>query len=149
MAVFLLKLVFFAFTTLSNILTRLIFFVTAYLLVLLIQAFKKPGGAIHEGFQQVADVIKGCFEFIFQLVIEAVSSVISTVFDLVKDSITGSAAITGAGIGGLLVKTKTSLEEVLKDLPEVFEGFSEFISQMVADLWNNSKDALGYVTENA
>lgn len=44
-------------------------------------------------------------------------------------------------------KTKTWLDGLLTDFPEVFYGLSEIISTMVTDLWNIYKDALGY--ENA
>lgn len=44
-------------------------------------------------------------------------------------------------------KTRSWLDGLLTDFPEVFDGFSEIISTMVTDLWNIYKDALGY--ENA
>ncbi|KAK7287340.1 hypothetical protein RIF29_00606 [Crotalaria pallida] len=57
--------------------------------MLLIQGIKVPGGAIHEGFQQLANAIKVILEFIFELMIEAMNLLFSAVFDLLKDSITG------------------------------------------------------------
>lgn len=149
MAVFLLKLIFFAVNALSYLVSRLIFTVTAYLVVLIIQAFKVPGQAAQGALEQVAEAIKGCFEYFLALVMEAISSLISTAFDLLIEAVTGSASVTGSAIGGLVEKTRTSLDELLKDLPDLVDGFSEMISTMLTDLWNNYKDAVGYVTEKA
>lgn len=79
---------------------------------------------------------------------EAISTLISTFFDYLIESVTGSSAVTTSTIGDLLEKTKTSLD-ALTDFKEVFEGLPEMIFNMVMDLWNNYKDALGYVAENA
>ncbi|KAK9944720.1 hypothetical protein M0R45_010275 [Rubus argutus] len=111
MAFFLLKLIFFALSFMTNLVSRLIFSATAHLVVLLINGYRAPRQATHEG-------------------------------------LTGSASVATSAIGGLIEKTKNSLDG-LTDFPEVFEGLSEMVSQMVMDLWNNCKDALGYITENA
>lgn len=79
---------------------------------------------------------------------DAISALISTMFDYLKEGVTGSASVATSAIGGLIEKTKNSLDR-LTDFPEVFEGASEMVSEMVMDLWNNFKDALGYITENA
>nr|POF12097.1 hypothetical protein CFP56_08861 [Quercus suber] len=52
-------------------------------------------------------------------------------------------------IGVLVEKTRTSFEGFLNDFPEIMENFTKMVSTVVTDLWNNYKDALGYVTENA
>lgn len=56
---------------------------------------------------------------------------ISVFFDFVKES-----------KENFKEKTKTWLDGLLTDFPEVFYGLSEIISTMVTDLWNIYKDAL-------
>ena len=148
MLVLLLRLIILALVTLWNLLTRLIFSSIASTILLLIQAIKVPSEAIHEGFQQVAGAIRACLEVIFQLIMEAINLLLSAVFDLIKDSITRSVAATGSAVGGLAEKLKTSIEEGLKDLPELFEELSDLVSKMVKELWNNYMDSLAYVVEN-
>ncbi|KAM1137462.1 hypothetical protein FF1_035420 [Malus domestica] len=152
MVVFLLKLIFFALSFISNLVTRLIFSATAHILVLLIQGFRTPGQAIHGTLQLVTEVIKSCSEYFAGLVMEAISATISTFFDFLKGSVTGFAGITTSAIVGLVEKTKTSLESVdglLTDYPEVSKGFSEMVYRIVNNTWNDFKDAFEYVTENA
>ncbi|PRQ25432.1 hypothetical protein RchiOBHm_Chr6g0283621 [Rosa chinensis] len=148
MALFLLKLIFFAVSLVSNLVSRLIFSTIAHLLVLLIHGFKLPGQAIHGGLGQVSEAIKSCLEYFLGLIMEAISALISTFFDYLIESVTGSAAVTTSTIWDLLEKTKTSLD-ALKSFQEAFEGLPEMIFNIVMDLWNNFKDALGYVVENA
>ncbi|GMY33834.1 Anti-sigma-I factor RsgI6 like [Fagus crenata] len=149
MAVFLLKIIFLAISTLSNFITRLFFTTIANLLIVLIHAFKVPGESMQGVLEQVGEAIKGCLEYFLELLIEVIKTIISSVFDALINGVTGSAAVTGSAIGGLVEKTRTSFEGLLNDFPEIIEGFSEMISTVVTDLWNNYKDALGYVTENA
>ncbi|EOX93812.1 hypothetical protein QQP08_003508 [Theobroma cacao] len=144
-----LKVLFCIVSTISNLVTRLMFSATAYLLVLLIHAFKVPGEALQGALEQLAEAIKACFEYLLELIIELTSSLISSGFDLFIEAVTSSASVSGAAFGTLVEKTRTSLDELLTDIPEIAEGFSEMISTVVADLWNNYKNALGYVTENA
>ncbi|CAB4291185.1 unnamed protein product [Prunus armeniaca] len=149
MVVFLLKLFFFALSFISNLVSWLIFSGTAHILVLLIHGFRGPGQAIHGTLQQVTEVIKSCSEYFVGLLMEAISALISTIFDYLKEILTGSAVVTTSAIGDLMEKTKTSLDGLLTDVPEVSEGLSEMVFTIVADLWNNCKDAFGYVAENA
>ncbi|KAK9944721.1 hypothetical protein M0R45_010276 [Rubus argutus] len=148
MAFFLLKLIFFALSFMSNLISRLIFSATAHLVVLVIHGFRAPGQATHGSLQQLSELIKSCFEYMLELIMDAISALISTLFDYLKEGVTGSASVATSAIGGLIEKTKNSLDG-LTDFPEVFEGVSEMVSEMVMDLWNNCKDALGYITENA
>ncbi|XWS47185.1 hypothetical protein CRYUN_Cryun14cG0131600 [Craigia yunnanensis] len=145
----LLKVIFCIVSTLSNLVTRLIFSATAYLLVLLIHAFKVPREALQGALEQLAEAIKACFEYILELIIEQTGSLISSVFDLFIEAVTSFASVSGEAFGTLVEKTRTSLEELLTGLPEIAEGFSEMISNVVTDLWNNYNSALEYVTENA
>ena len=149
MVVFLLKVIFLAISTLANFTTRLFFTAIANLLIVLIHAFKVPGESMQGVLEQVGEAIKGCLEYFLELLIEVIKTIISSVFDALINGVTGSAAVTGSAIGGLVEKTRTSFEGLLNDFPEIMEGFSEMISTVVTDLWNNYKDALGYVTENA
>ncbi|KAK9944710.1 hypothetical protein M0R45_010266 [Rubus argutus] len=148
MAFFLLKLIFFGLSFMSNLVLRLIFSATAHLVVLLINGYRAPRQATHGLLQQLSEVIKSCFQYMLKLIMEAVSALISALYDYLKEGLTGSASVATSAIGGLIEKTKNSLDG-LTDFPEVFEGLSEMVSQMVMDLWNNCKDALGYITENA
>ncbi|KAK2662732.1 hypothetical protein Ddye_001306 [Dipteronia dyeriana] len=148
MIVFILNFIFCIITALSTLITRLIFSTTAYLLVLIIQAFKVPGEAIHGALEQLGDSIKACFESLLQVLMEAIGSMISYGFDLLKEAVTESIVVTGSTMGGLAEITRNSLDEVIKSLPEIFNGFSEMLSTIVKDLWDNYIDALGYVTQN-
>lgn len=149
MVVFILKFIFLAISTLANLITKLFFTSIANLIIVLIHAFKVPGEALQGGLEQVGEALKGCLEYILELLIEVIKTIISTAFDAVINGATGSAAVAGSAIGGLVEKTRTSFEGLLNDFPEIMEGFSEMVSTVVSDLWNNYKDALGYVTENA
>lgn len=150
MVIFLLKFIFLAINALSNFVARLFFTAVANLLVLSIQALKVPGEAVQAVLEQVAEVTKGCLEHFSEFLIQVVKTLISSVFDVLVNGVSGSVTFAGSAIGGLVEQTRSSFEELLKDvLPQVMEGFSEMTSTMVSDLWNNCKDALGYVTENA
>lgn len=144
-----LKVIFCIISTLSNLVTRLIFSATAYVLVLLIHAFKVPGEALQGALEQLAEAIKSCFEYFLELIIELTGSVISSFFNLFIEAVTSSASVSAATFAILVETTRTSLAELLTGLPEIAEGFSEMISNMVTDFWNNYKYALEYVTENA
>ncbi|GLT72692.1 hypothetical protein SLA2020_446020 [Shorea laevis] len=146
MVIFLLKFIFLTITTLSNLVSRVIFTAIASLFVLLIYGCKVPGEAALGILEQVGEAIKGCLEYILELLIEIIMSVISSVLDALVATITGSAAAAGSAAGDLVEKTRSSFEGLLNDLPEILESFTEMISTIVSDLWNNYKDALAYVT---
>ena len=145
MLVLLLKIVTFFVVNVWSLLTRLIFNTIAYAIVFLIQGLKAPGEGLHGIFQQVAEVIRACLEFMLEQIAESINYLISKVFDILKDSITGSVAVTGSVAGGLAEK----LQESLKQVPELLQELADMISNMVTELWNNYKDAVGYVAENA
>ncbi|KAK7395421.1 hypothetical protein VNO78_15979 [Psophocarpus tetragonolobus] len=149
MLVLLLKLITFIVVTLWSVLTRLIFNTIAHTTVLLLQGLKGSGGGSLGVFEQVAKGIRGCFEFILQIVIRSINSIISKVFDALKESITGSVAASGSVAAELGEKLKTSLEDSMKQVPQLFEELSNTTSKMVTELWNNYKGALGYVKDNA
>ncbi|XP_022771538.1 uncharacterized protein LOC111314434 isoform X1 [Durio zibethinus] len=149
MLALLLKLIFSTVSTLSNLVTRLIFTATAYFLVLLIHVFKVPGEALGVALEKLAEAIESCFDYFLELIIELTGSLISSVFNLFTEAVTSFVSASGEAFGTLVEKTRTSLEELLTDIPEIVEGFAEMISTVVIDLWNNTKYALGYVTENA
>ncbi|ESR50493.1 hypothetical protein KPL70_012197 [Citrus sinensis] len=149
MVVLLLKLIFFVIAAVSNLVTRLIFSSVAHLIVLLIHAFKVPGEAMQGALEQLAEAMRACVEYVSGIIIEAIGSLISSAFDLLKQGVTESAVMSGSAVVGLVEKTRDSFEGLLKDIPEIFEGLAEMISNIAADLWKNYIDALGYVTENA
>ncbi|KAL2508220.1 uncharacterized protein Fot_31891 [Forsythia ovata] len=148
MVVFLLKFIFFIVSTISNLISRLIFTTTAHVLVQLIQAFKVPGECTQSMLEHVRNVVQGCLEYFVNLAINVTTSIISSLFDLLKEGISSSSVAMALAVAGLMEKTKTSLDELLKDLPEVLGAFTEMIGTIVTDLLNNCKDAIGYVTEN-
>ncbi|KAK2414053.1 hypothetical protein QL285_036691 [Trifolium repens] len=149
MLVLLLKPITFVVITLWSLLTRLIFSTIAYTIVLLIQGLRSSGDGSLGIFQQLAEIIKTCFEFILQILIDSITSIVSLVFDVLKDIITGSVSATGSMGAGLAEKLKTSFEESLKQLPELIGEISDMMSNMVTELWNNCKEAVEYVTGNA
>nr|KYP56391.1 hypothetical protein KK1_002629 [Cajanus cajan] len=148
MLVLLLKPITFVVVTLWSLLTRLIFNTIAYTIVLLLQGLKGSGEGSLGIFQKVAEAIKGCFELILRLIINSLDSIISKVFDILKESIKGSVAASGTVAAELSEKLKTSIDDSLKQVPQLFEELSNMTSQMVTELWNNCKGAVGYVTEN-
>jgi phage-related protein len=149
MLVLLLKPITFVVITLWSLLTRLIFNTIAYTIVLLIQGLRSSGDGSLGIFQQLAEIIKTCFEFILQILIDSITSIVSLVFDVLKDIITGSVSATGSIAAGLAEKLKSSFEESLKQLPELIGEISVMMSNMVTELWNNCKEAVEYVTGNA
>lgn len=149
MLVLLLKPITFIVVTIWSLVIRLIFNTIAYTIVLLIQGLKGSGEGTLGIFQQVAEVIRACFEFFLQFIVDSINSIVSSVFDVLKDTILGSMAATGSVATELGEKLKDSFEEYLKQVPELFEELSDMMSNMVAELWNNYKEAVGYVTENA
>ncbi|CAJ2670106.1 unnamed protein product [Trifolium pratense] len=149
MLVLLLKPITFVVITLWSLLTRLIFNTIAYTIVLLIQGLRTSGEGSLGIFQQLADIIRTCFEFILQIIIDSMSSIVSLAFDVLKDIITGSVSATGSIAAGLAEKLKTSFEESFEQVPELFGELSEMMSNMVTELWNNCMEAVEYVTGNA
>ncbi|KAM7262637.1 hypothetical protein ACFE04_000320 [Oxalis oulophora] len=145
-AALLFNIIFYILTTTSSILTRIIFTLTAHLLVLLIQAFKVPGESIKNGMDTFGESLKSWVEYIVGLILENSSTIISTAIELLFQYLTGS--VTGMA-SGLLVVIQKMREGFTTDLPEIIQGFAEMIFTIVVDFWNNSKDAFQYVTENA
>lgn len=148
MAVVLLKLVFSILSALSNMITRLVFTTAARVLVQMIQALKIPCENSHRVLDQVKDMMRTCLEYLLDLIVEAITTVLSSLFDLVKEGVLNSSYGLIAAVSGLLEKSKTSLDDAVKDVPQVLEAFGEMVGTIVADLWNNCNNALGYVKEN-
>ncbi|KAF5810339.1 hypothetical protein HanXRQr2_Chr04g0168221 [Helianthus annuus] len=130
----LINLIFSSITLISNILSRLLFTFTAYLLVIAIQGLKVPGEALQSAMEQFGGFIRSCVEYLFELFLE---------------SVFGSVAATGAAAGGLVEKTRSAFQGLTEEIPTVVEGAVEMVTTMVTDLWNNYIDAQSYVTENA
>lgn len=149
MIVLLLNIIFFVISVISFVITRLVFTVGACIVVLVIQAFRVPGVAVQSVLEQFAGFIRGCFQFIFELAMEIIWSVMSSVFEQVKEAALGSASFTGSAIGGLVEQTKGAFDGLFTDFPEIGDGLKEMAMTVVKDLWNNYRDAIGYVTENA
>lgn len=113
MAFFLINFIFFTLSFISNLVSRMIFFATAHLLVLFIHGFKAPGQSTHGALQQVSEVIKSWFEYLLELILEAISALISTLFDYLIEGLTGSASVATSAVGGLIEKTKNSFDGIM------------------------------------
>ncbi|KAI3801169.1 hypothetical protein L1987_29272 [Smallanthus sonchifolius] len=148
-ALILINLIFSTITMASNLLSRLLFTVTAHLLVFAIQGLKVPGEALQTAMEQFGGFIRSCVEYLLEVILEVISEIIGLVFDLVKESVFGSAAATGAAAGVLVEKMRSAFGGLTEEIPAVVEGAVEMVTTMVADLWNNYMDAQSYVTENA
>lgn len=146
---FLINSIFSTVTAIANLLSRSILTVTAYLLVLVIQVSKVSGGAIKTLLEQLCDALKSFAEYFFVNLVEVVSNITSTLFDLVKEGISDSVDAIGSAIAVLVEQTGNSVVLLLKCLAQVLEGFAGMVSTILMDLWNNVKDAAGYVTKNA
>ncbi|KAL2239236.1 UNVERIFIED_CONTAM: hypothetical protein Sindi_0564800 [Sesamum indicum] len=148
MAVVLLKLVFLVLSMLSNLLTRLIFNAAAHVLVQMIQALKVPG----EGSQRLLDhfrnLITTVLKYLSNLIIQAISNAFSSLFNVVKEGILSSSSGLAGTAAELVDKSKTSLNDMVEDIPEVLEAFRQMVAKIVTDFWNNSNNAVAYVTQN-
>lgn len=145
----LINLIFSTITLISNLLSLLIFKVTACLLVIAIQGLKVPGEAILSAMEQFGDLIRGCVESLLEIILEVISEIVGLVFGLVKDGIFGSVTATGAAAIGLIEMMRSGYEGLLEQVPALISSVFEMITTMVQDLWNNYMDAQSYVTENA
>ncbi|MED6147748.1 hypothetical protein PIB30_046616 [Stylosanthes scabra] len=145
MLVLLFRLVAFFIVNIWSLLTRLIFSMIAHTIVLLIKSLKESGEGSQGMFQQVAEVIKACLDFILQQIVNSISYMILKAFDFLKDSVSGSVAVAGSVAGGLGEK----LEESLKQVPELIQQIADMVSNMVTELWKNYKDGVGYIAEKA
>ncbi|CAN0899175.1 hypothetical protein LINGRAHAP2_LOCUS20120 [Linum grandiflorum] len=148
MIVLLVRLIFFAISTASNLISRLIFNTTAYFLVLIIQGLRVPGQAVQTGLEQIGEALKSVIDYIFNLILEAMTSAVSSAIEAVFEAIVGSFTSTGSAVGGLIDNTRNSLEGMLKDLPELGQELSDLITKMLSDAFDNYLGALGYVAEN-
>ncbi|KAL6340133.1 hypothetical protein AAG906_038968 [Vitis piasezkii] len=149
MAVLLLKFIFLTFNTLFNLISRTILLGTAHLLVLLIQALKIPGEALHIALEQAAETFKGYLNhFLEKIVYEVLISVISTGFGVVKQAVFESGGFTRELVAGLVEKMSTWIGKMMEDVPEILEGLRELISTIVTDFWKNYVEAIVYVKEN-
>lgn len=107
------------------------------------------GGATKGIIEQAAEAIKSVLEYVLGLIIDMISTIISFIFDTIKGVVIESIVSGSSAVADLADKTKTSLEGLLNDVPEIVERFSEMVTKMISDLWNNCMEALGYVQENA
>lgn len=148
MALLLLRLIFWALSSLTNLATFVIFRGAALLIVALVQLLKVPGVAINGARDQIAGVFKGALEYVLELLRDAIVSLLSSCFELLCSTATGSFQLTTSAITELMEKTKTALDDLAEIFPEVFEGASEMVGNIVLNLWNSYKDALEYIMKN-
>ncbi|KAL5997191.1 hypothetical protein ACLOJK_008120 [Asimina triloba] len=144
MAVFLIKFILSALSSLADLLSYVIFNGAAHILVLIIRAFRVPATLL----EYAADKLKETVEQLIQLLIDAISTLISDAFNLLLEVITGTVNMTTSAVGDLMDKTKSSLEELVNVLLELLMDASQAVWTIVTTIWNNSKDAIGYVFEN-
>ncbi|GMH02474.1 hypothetical protein Nepgr_004313 [Nepenthes gracilis] len=149
MIVLLFKFVFYVLGTIVDVISRVILTTTAYFIVLLIHAFKVPGEAAKGMIEQSADLIRSAMEYAAQLLIESINAVGSAVLDVIKDAIVEGFSASSSAMGELMETTKSSLQGLVSDIPEVANGISEMVTGMISDLWKNCMEAVGYIKENA
>lgn len=147
MAVFAIQIVFCSLISFANLVSLVIFKAIAYILVAAIQVLRAPGIAINTLLQHATEGVKSAFEYLFELLWDAITSLISSTFDLLVETITGSFSAIASAIGELIGKMQSSLDDLAKALPEILEGASEMIGTIAENLWENYKDAIGYVKE--
>ncbi|KAJ8428627.1 hypothetical protein Cgig2_015745 [Carnegiea gigantea] len=144
MVAILFKLIFCVISMISNIITRLIFSTTAYLIVLLIHALKVPGEATKGILEQAAGALRSALEYMLGTIMEVISTSISSIIHAIKDGIIESIVNGKSALAELVDQTKSSFEGLLKDVvPEIVQGFSEMATNIVSDLWNNYIEAIG------
>lgn len=73
---------------------------------------------------------------------------VTKIFDVVKESVIGSAGVTGSVIGDVADKMKTSFDEGLEYLGDLSKEISGMLTKLVQDFWENYNYAMGYVTKN-
>ncbi|KAK4270180.1 hypothetical protein QN277_023254 [Acacia crassicarpa] len=148
MLILLLRFIILCVVTLWSIITRIIFSSVAQLVVVLIQGLKLPGEAAQGGFQQGAEAIRGIFEFLLSFLVETLTFVVTTVFDVLKEVVFGSVDVLVQGLMTLSETLKSSLEASVEYVSEMSGEIADMVTSMVEELWNNYKDAVGYVVEN-
>ncbi|KAM6564852.1 hypothetical protein CsatB_024850 [Cannabis sativa] len=109
--------------------------------------FMMPGENAKGLLEQVAESVKGLIQYLLELGWEAITTGISMSFDVVKEGVFGSVSVVLSSVLGLMEQTRNSFESLVKDVPELVEGFSEMASTIVSDSWNNCIDAFGYVKD--
>ncbi|KAL9228356.1 hypothetical protein vseg_003946 [Gypsophila vaccaria] len=149
MVAVLFNLVFYTISAFCNVITKVIFSTTAYFVVVMLQSFKVPGEATMGLLEQIAGIIRSILEYVLELLVDVITTVISTIFDKIKDGIVESIVSGTSTAGELIEQTRTSLEGLLKDVPEIIQGFSDMIVSLVSDMWNNYFEAIEYAKENA
>lgn len=118
------------------------------MLVQMIQALKVPGEGSQQVLEQVKNLIRACLEYLMGVIIKVVTSVFSSLFDLVKEGVVSSSSGLAGALTELVEKSKTSLEDVVQQVPEMLDAFLEMVGNITADLWNNGNNAVSYVAEN-
>ncbi|KAK9159896.1 hypothetical protein Syun_006237 [Stephania yunnanensis] len=123
MAAFLLKALFFTINSLIDITSSIIFSGLARVVVQLIHIVALPHGAISSVAQILRSLIEVAGGYIGELLMEGMKFLLSSCFDLVKEAMVGAVNSGTNGVFELLEKTKTALDEMFKELPEIMEGF--------------------------
>ena len=148
MAIFLLKLILWALSSLASLATFIIFRAVALIVVLFIQLFRVPGLAIEGALEHIAVLLRTAVECVFDLLKDGLVSLISSGVELVSGTATGSISLTTSAVVELTEKMKNAFDMLAEIFPEAFEGMSEMVGKMVSDLWDNYKDAVGYIIQN-
>nr|DAD37118.1 TPA_asm: hypothetical protein HUJ06_007759 [Nelumbo nucifera] len=145
MAVVLIKAACWLLTTLTNLVSLLIFGGSARILVMLMQALRFPAGGISSTLGYVGDFVKSLLEYLLEILLDVIKTVISTAFDGLKDGASWVATGATSAVGELGNQMKDRAEK----FPEILESLMEMIQTILNDLWDNCTDAIGYVWKNA
>ncbi|EYU39225.1 hypothetical protein MIMGU_mgv1a026702mg [Erythranthe guttata] len=148
MAVVLLKIVFFVFSGLWNLITRLVFTGGAHVLVKMIQALKVPGEGSQRVIEQIKSMVKTFLKYSLEFVLKVIGNILSSLFDVFKEGVSSSSTGLANAVSGLVEKSRTSFDDAVKEIPELVNAFSEMVAKIVADLWKNGNDALAFITEH-
>lgn len=98
--------------------------------------------------QHVAEGLKSVASYLMELLADMVMSVISRAFDLFVEAISSSISMASSAVDELMEMAKSGLETWPKMLEEVIGEASQMIGAIIVNAWENSIDAIRYITKN-
>nr|DAD24148.1 TPA_asm: hypothetical protein HUJ06_025611 [Nelumbo nucifera] len=145
MVVLLLKFTCWVLNTLSNLVCFFIFNLSARLLVLVIQGLTVPAEGIISMLGYVGDFTKALVEYLLELLMAVLKTIVSVALDTMKETVSGIVIGAISGVGGL----GNQVKDRANSLPEIIDSLAEMVQTILKDLWNNYKNAVVYVWDNA
>lgn len=148
MVLFLLRIIIGSLVSSIELATFIVFRGVPLFLVALIRFLKLPGQAIDSLLDRIADLLGAVAEYAIRLLADVIQSVVSTFFEALSSTVEGTYELASSGVVVILEKAKEGVEELLEILPELIEGAAEMVGRVLLSIWENYKDAIGYVREN-